>query len=111
MLLYFLLQSEVEFFQHILPLFSMVILFVCWSLQVYINCIAIYIRAHKEEPLVGVSFLSAVSVVLSTALCALFLPCEYFVCGFFVTYLWSTPVIYRIYRTYCLRHAEYERGM
>ena len=103
---YWWLQPTVEFFQHVLPLLSMGILFVCWSTQVYINCLAAYIRAHKEEPLAGISLVSAVSVVLFTVLSAMFLPCEYFVCGFLVTYLWSTPVIYRIFRSYRLRHCR-----
>jgi hypothetical protein len=48
-----------------------------WLLQIIINSLAVYMRAHKEEPLVIPSFLSGIYISLVTLLIAI-----YFFLGF-----------------------------
>ena len=68
-----------------------------WFLQIVVNAFAIYLRAHKEEPLLLPSFLSALYVVFTTFLCAKYLSTDYFFLGYLSSYVWGIPWIYTIY--------------
>ena len=70
---------------------SLVILSASWFFQTIINALAVYLRAHKEEPLVLMSFLSAVWVIIFTVLCGIYLPSKFFFLGFLTSYIWSVP--------------------
>jgi hypothetical protein len=72
---------------------SLIILSASWFFQTIINALAVYLRAHKEEPLVLPSFLSAVWVVISTVLCVIYLPTKFYFLGFLTSYVWSLPWI------------------
>ena len=58
--LYFIFSDKVMFFQRLLSLSGLVILFLCWIFQLLINGLAVYLRAHKKEPLMMISFVSAI---------------------------------------------------
>lgn len=92
------------FFQRVLPLTSMVILFLCWLCQAWVNSIAVYLRGHKEEPLMKLSAFSAVYVAATTFFCARYLAEDWLFAGFFSSYLWGIPLIYRIYAKFKARH-------
>ena len=68
-----------------------------WWLQVIVNGLAVYLRAHKEEPLVVPSVVSAVYIICATYFSALYLPPDYFFLGFFSSYLWGLPWIIWIF--------------
>jgi hypothetical protein len=70
---------------------SLIILSASWFFQTIINALAVYLRAHKEEPLVLPSFCSAVWVIISTVLCVIYLPSKFFFLGFLTNYIWSVP--------------------
>ena len=101
--LYFIFD-DISFFQRVLPLTSMVILFLCWLCQAWVNSIAVYLRGHKEEPLMKLSAFSAVYVAVTTFFCARYLAEDWLFAGFFSSYLWGIPLIYRIYAKFKARH-------
>lgn len=103
-ILYFL-YSDIRIFQRMLPPVCMVILFLCWLCQVWVNGIAVYLRGHKEEPLMKLSMVSAVYVAITTYLCARLLAPEWLFLGFFSSYLWGMPLVYRVYMGYKKRHS------
>ncbi len=76
---------------------SMLILASGWCLQLIVNGLAIYLRAHKEEPLVVPSIVSAAYVIITTYFAARYLPPEYFFLGFLSSYLWGLPWIISIF--------------
>jgi hypothetical protein len=76
---------------------SMLFLAGGWWLQVIVNGLAIYLRAHKEEPLVVPSVVSAIYIVIATYFSALFLTPDYFFLGFFSSYVWGLPWIIWIF--------------
>lgn len=69
-----------------------------------------YLRGHKQEPLMALSLVSALYVALTTILCAQYLPKEYLFVGFLSSYLWGIPIVYRIYRRYKQGHCILKAG-
>jgi O-antigen/teichoic acid export membrane protein len=83
-----------------LPLVSLIIIFVCYFLQLIISCWALYLRGHKQEPYVVPSVLSAIWTAVTTYLAGKYFDPRWFFCGFFSGYIWGTPVCYYIYHKY-----------
>lgn len=79
---------------------SLLYLALGWFFQLIINALAIYMRAHKKEPLVLPSFLNGVWVASSTIMIAIFLPFEYFFCGFLSAFIWVVPWVALIFWKY-----------
>jgi len=77
---------------------SMLLLAGGWGLQLIVNGLAIYLRAHKEEPLVVPSVITAGYVIITTYLAARYLSPDYFFLGFFSSYLWGLPLIISIFK-------------
>jgi len=76
---------------------SMMFLAINWFLQIIINTLAVYLRAHKEEPLVLFSFSSALYISVTTFLCIVYLPIDYLFVGYFSSYLFALPWIFSIF--------------
>lgn len=93
----YLFQEQVFLFKRILSLKEMSILFICWLGQIYINSLAIYLRGHKKEPLMLISFVVALYIAISTYLCATYLSQEYFMLGFLTALVFWIPAVYKIY--------------
>jgi hypothetical protein len=70
---------------------SMLFLAIAWFLQIIVNGLATYLRAHKKEPLVLPSVLSAVYVTVMTLLCAKYLAPRYFFLGWLSGCAWGVP--------------------
>ena len=104
--LIYLLFGDFWLFRRLLPIESMGLLFACWLCQSWVNTIAVYLRGHKEEPLMALSAVSAVYVAVTTYLCAMYLPKEWLFAGFFSSYIWGIPVVYMIYRRYKQDHRK-----
>lgn len=51
------------------------------------------------------SMFSAVYVAITTYLCARLLAPEWLFLGFFSSYLWGMPLVYRVYMGYKKRHS------
>ena len=78
---------------------SMLFLAIAWFLQIIVNGLATYLRAHKQEPLVLPSVLSAIYVTLTTVLCAKYFAPQYFFLGWLSGCVWGFPWILWIFRT------------
>ena len=81
-----------------LPVISLIMLLICYFIQVLINAWALYLRGHKQEPYVIPSVVSAVWTVITTFIVGKYLSPVWFFLGFFSGYIWGTPVCYMIYR-------------
>ena len=101
--IYYVLAGEIHFFQRVLPPFVMAMLYISWIMQSWVNGIAVYLRAHKKEPLMQISVINGIWVAITTYLCARFLPPEYLFLGFLSQY-WSIVVIYRIFKKQQMAH-------
>ena len=84
----------------LLPPPSLLMVCVGWLLQLTINAMAIYMRAHKKEPLVMVSVTNGLYVAITTWLAAKYLPFEYLFSGFVSAYLLVLPWVYWIFRSF-----------
>ena len=89
------LKDYVPFDERLVSPFSIV-----WLLQIVVQGLAYYMRAHKEEPLVIPSFVSGIYVSLTTLFVATYLPFEYFFLGFLSSYIWGIPWVLIIFRKY-----------
>jgi len=94
------LKDILPFANRLVSPFSLSIIAIGWLLQIVINSLAIYIRAHKEEPLMIPSFLTGVYISITTLLIAIYLPFEYFFLGFLSSYVWVMPWVMVIFRRY-----------
>ncbi|MBN1532973.1 MAG: hypothetical protein JXA20_09945 [Spirochaetes bacterium] len=81
-----------------LNLIPMAMLASAWFLQIIINGLAVYLRAHKEEPYVIPSVVSGIYIAATTFLCARYLPAEYLFLGFLSSYIWGLPWCAKIFR-------------
>jgi O-antigen/teichoic acid export membrane protein len=84
-----------------LPGIPLILLLICYFIQLLINSWALYLRGHKQEPYVIPSILSAVWIVITTFLLGKYLSSinfNWFFIGFLSSYIWLTPVAYVIYR-------------
>lgn len=68
-----------------------------WFVQIVVNALAVYMRAHKREPLMVPSVLTAIHVGLVTWMVAIFFPFEYFFVGFVSAYLWGLPWVILVF--------------
>jgi hypothetical protein len=76
---------------------TIIIVCVSFITQVLINGLAIYLRAHKQEPLVIPSLISAIYCLITTLLCAHYLSVDWFMLGFVTSYLWGLPWTLRVF--------------
>lgn len=79
---------------------SLIVLSVAWFFQVLINAMAIYIRAHKVEPLMAASFFNGVYVLISTLFVSAFLPFDYLFFGFLSAYFFTLPWVFLLFEKY-----------
>ena len=77
---------------------SLVLLNICWFAQLIVHNLAIYLRAYKEEPLLLPSILSALFVVLTTLMAAIYLSDDMFFIGFATMFLWFLPWVIILYK-------------
>lgn len=93
-------KEYVSFDERLVSPFSLMIISIGWLLQIIINSLAVYMRAHKEEPLLLASFLSGIYIVSMTLFIVLYLPFEYFFVGFLSSYIWIVPWVLTIFKRY-----------
>jgi hypothetical protein len=97
--LIWILKGRYSFISRFSDFLSMVFLGIIWFFQIVVNGLATYLRAHKKEPLVLPSVLSAIYIVVTTLLCATYLPQKLFFLGWFSSCVWTLPWIGYIFRT------------
>lgn len=88
--------DKIGFFQRVLNTSSMTLLFLCWLCQLYVNSVAVYLRAHKKEPLMLPSLFGAIYVSITTYMCAKFLQSDFLFLGFFTSFFWGIPIVIKI---------------
>lgn len=84
---------------------SMFLLATSYFIGLIVNGLAVYLRAHKEEPLVKVSLLMALYILVTTFLCAKYLSSEYLFLGYFTSYFIAMPWIIQIFIERRRKHA------
>lgn len=72
-------------------------LLIGWLLQIIVNGLAIYLRAHKEEPYVIPSVVSGIFIIVTTFLSSKYLPPSMFFIGFLASYLYGLPWSLKIF--------------
>ncbi|MNG34416.1 hypothetical protein D3C84_1208930 [compost metagenome] len=65
-----------------------------------VGALAIYVRAHKKEPLAGVSFANGVYVCLATMLIARYMGFDFLFLGFISGYLIMVPWVVIVFKEY-----------
>ena len=93
-------KEYVPFDERLVSPFSLSIIALGWLLQIIISGYAVYMRAHKEEPLMIPSFVTGEYIAISTLLIAMYLPFEYFFLGFLSSYVWGMPWVMVIFKRY-----------
>jgi O-antigen/teichoic acid export membrane protein len=90
--------NEFTFMKRFLGPVPMSILLSAWIIQLIINALAVYLRAHKQEPLVGLSIALSTFIITSTFLISKYLSSEYLFLGFLVAVIWGLPVTLIIFK-------------
>lgn len=91
------LQGKLPIIERFTSITSMILLGASWFMQLVVNSLAVYLRAHKEEPLVVSSVVTAIYIVLVTLVVAKFLPREYFFLGYVSSYFFGLPWVIHIF--------------
>lgn len=99
-----LLKDYLPIAQRLLSPASLALVGLGWLLQLWINSMAVYMRAHKLEPLVPVSVAQGLYVAVSTLAIATFLPFDYLFLGFFSSLCLVTPWVFWIFRKFKRSH-------
>jgi hypothetical protein len=84
-------SNSLAFLHRFLGITSISILFAAWIIQLIINGMAVYLRAHKKEPMVILSVISAIYIAVSTLLITKYFPPQYLFLGFLTSALWGLP--------------------
>jgi len=72
-------------------------LVVGWFMQLIINGLAVYLRAHKQEPLVVPSIVSGLFLVVATYFSGELLPSYLYFSGFLVSYAFGMPWVFLVF--------------
>ena len=71
-----------------------------WLIQLWINSMAVYMRAHKREPLVVASVVQGLYVAATTLAIAINLPFDYLFLGFFSALCLVMPWVFWIFKNF-----------
>jgi O-antigen/teichoic acid export membrane protein len=97
-ILFFIFHDKFDFFDRFLNIRSLTLLNLGWFAQLFIHNLAIYLRSHKEEPLLVPSVYSAIYVVSTTILSGFYLSIDFFFIGFVTLFLWFLPWVIILYK-------------
>lgn len=97
-------QTYSLFAQRLLPIEALLILGVGWLAQLVVSALAMFMRAHKEEPLMWVSVAMAVQIVSSTILLAGQFDVRFIAVSFTAGFLIWLPLVVKLYRGYLSRY-------
>jgi hypothetical protein len=97
-ILFFIFHDKFDFFDRFLNIRSLILLNLGWFAQLFIHNLAIYLRSHKEEPLLVPSVYSAIYVVSTTILSGFYLSIDFFFIGFVTLFLWFLPWVIILYK-------------
>jgi len=95
-----LYSGELALLERIVSSDSLLFVSVGWLFQIGFSGYAVYMRAHKKEPVVMLSFCMGVYIAFTTWILAFSLPFEYFFLGFLSSYIFVVPWLYVIYKKF-----------
>ncbi len=84
--------------ERFLDIKNLCLLLFVWTIQLLINSLAVYSRAHKEEPYVLPSLSIGIYIAVTTFLASLFLPENFLFIGFYSSFIISLPWFTIIYK-------------
>lgn len=90
-------QGRIALFDRFLPVTIVAVLIIAWFLQIPINTIATYGRAHKQEPFLVMSVVGSLFIFGSTVLIVFFLPINYIFAGFALSNVVSAVIFVMMY--------------
>lgn len=93
----YLLHNYHRISDRFLGIGDFIFLSVAWCLQLIINAVAIYSRAHKVEKFIMPSLTTGIYVLISTLLISNLFPQNYFMIGFYTSFIFSFPWFYSIF--------------
>jgi hypothetical protein len=77
---------------------SLLILFVIWIIQYFINTMTVYLRAHKEEPFYLIFLCTAFFVICATFISTKLFSSEYIFYGFLSANILFLPWYYSVFK-------------
>ncbi len=83
----------------ILPLGQLIILSIAYFFQVIINGMAVYLRAHKREPLLYVGIVSAIISICATVIILYLGGVDYIFEGYLCSFIFTMPTVLYIFRS------------
>ena len=90
-------SNSFHFLKRFLGVIPMSILLLSWFFQLIINALAVYLRAHKQEPLVWLSVLTGIFIVISTFIISKYLSSDYLFLGFLVAVVLGLPAVFFVF--------------
>ena len=93
----FFYSNTVHFLKRFLNIVPILILLFSWLIQLIINGLATYLRAHKEEPLVWLSVAGGIFIVISTFFISKYLSSDYLFTGFLSAQLIALPLVFILF--------------
>lgn len=90
-------QGRIALFDRFLPASIVIVLIVAWLIQMPINTIATYGRAHKQEPFLIMSVVNSLFTLGSTVLFMYLLPVNYIFAGFALSNFVSVFIFVAMY--------------
>jgi hypothetical protein len=91
-------RGRLRIFDRFVSLRSMAILAIGWFALAAIYALAAYMRAHKQEPLMVPSVISAAYIVFSTWLISRHLSFDWYFLGILTSNLAGVPIAYHLFR-------------
>lgn len=104
--IYIILYDKLMIFQRLLDINFMVMLTFCWLLQLMVNVLATYLRAHKKEPLMYISIVWGIYIFISTLFIISTNNKNYLFLGFLSSFIFVLPTV--IYIFYLQRKEDYK---
>jgi len=101
--LYIFIKDRIDILNRIFSRFMSIIPLIClalaWLLQLVVNSLAVYLRAHKEEPFVLPSIVGALYIFITTFLCTSYFKSDFIFLGFLSSFIfiipWSMLIFYK----------------
>jgi len=92
LLVMYFYSGSISALKRFLGIVPMSILLAAWIIQIVINGLAMYLRAHKKEPMVVISVLLAIYIAITTLFITKYMAPQYLFLGFLTAVLWGLPV-------------------
>ena len=84
-------QTKVSILSRFLSVVPIFTLLCAWFIQIIVNSIAIYLRAHKQEPFMILSIVSGIYILVCTFIIVKYLSINFLFMGFFTAQVLGLP--------------------